>query len=133
MQSENKQISYDHLLYLQQHKTGALIKAACLMGGILGGADDETLEKLGSYAEKIGLAFQIKDDILDVESTEEELGKNIGSDKEQGKSTFVSLFGIEKAKEELVRLSDEAANLFSGNESAEFLGELAKYLAIRKN
>lgn len=133
MQSENKQISYDHLLYLQQHKTGALIKAACLMGGVLGGADEGTLEKLGSYAEKIGLAFQIKDDILDVESTEEELGKNIGSDKEQGKSTFVSLFGIEKAKEELARLSDEAANLFSGNESAEFLGELAKYLAARKN
>lgn len=133
MQSENKQIGYDHLLYLQQHKTGALIKAACLMGGILGGADEETLEKLGSYAEKIGLAFQIKDDILDVESTEEELGKNIGSDKEQGKSTFVSLFGLSKAKSELAELSEDAANLFGGNESADFLGELARYLAARKN
>ena len=133
MQSENKQIGYDHLLYLQQHKTGALIKAACLMGGILGGGDEVTLEKLGSYAEKIGLAFQIKDDILDVESTKEELGKNIGSDREQGKSTFVSLFGIQKAKEELRELSEDAAKLFGGNESAEFLSETAKYLAARKN
>lgn len=134
MQSENKQISYDELLNLQQHKTGALIKASCLMGGIMGGADEDMLEKLGSYAEKIGLAFQVKDDILDIESTDEELGKNTGSDKEQGKSTFVSLCGLDKAKEAVMTLSKEAADLFPGESESElFLRETAKYLAIRKN
>lgn len=134
MQSENKQISYEQLLCLQQHKTGALIKAACLMGGLLGGADEKTLEKLGVYAEKIGLAFQVKDDILDIESTDEELGKNTGSDKEQGKSTFVSLCGMDKAKETVVRLSKEAADLFPAeSESDLFLRETAEYLAIRRN
>ena len=134
MQSENKEISYDQLLYLQQHKTGALIKAACLMGGIIGGADEDMLEKLSVYAEKIGLAFQIKDDILDVESTDEELGKNTGSDSEQGKSTFVSLCGLDSAKETVLRLSKEAADLFPGNSESEiFLRETAKYLATRKN
>lgn len=134
MQSENKQISYDELVYLQQHKTGALIKAACLMGATLGGADNELLEKLSEYAEKIGLAFQIKDDVLDVESTDEELGKSIGSDSEQGKSTFVTVCGIDKAKEAVIALSDEAANLFDGDsESEKFLAETARYLASRKN
>lgn len=134
MQSENKQISYDELLCLQQHKTGALIKAACLMGAIVGGADEKMIEKLESYAEKIGLAFQVKDDILDVESTDEELGKNTGSDKEQGKSTFVSLCGLGSAKETVITLSKEAADLFPGeNESEKFLRETAEYLAIRKN
>lgn len=134
MQSENKQISYDHLLYLQQHKTGALIKAACLMGGIIGGADEKTLNNLEIYAEKIGLAFQVKDDILDIESTDEELGKNTGSDSEQGKSTFVSLCGIEQAKQTVISLSEEAAGLFPGeSESEVFLRETAEYLAHRKN
>ncbi len=134
MQAEHKKISYDELLCLQQHKTGALIKAACVMGAIAGGADEKTLKKLEIYAEKIGLAFQVKDDILDIESTDEELGKNTGSDREQGKSTFVSLCGLEKAKETVINLSNEAADLFTGeNESEEFLRETAHYLAIRKN
>ncbi|MBR6524317.1 MAG: polyprenyl synthetase family protein [Clostridia bacterium] len=134
MQAENKQISYDELLCLQQHKTGALIKAACLMGAIVGGADEKMLAKLESYAEKIGLAFQIKDDILDIESTDEELGKNTGSDKEQGKSTFVSLCGLEEAKLAVKRLSREAAQLFPGEGMSEtFLRETAEYLAVRTN
>ena len=134
MQAENKQISYDELLCLQQHKTGALIKAACLMGAIVGGADEKMLAKLESYAEKIGLAFQIKDDILDIESTDEELGKNTGSDKEQGKSTFVSLCGLEEAKLAVKRLSKEAAQLFPGEGMSEtFLRETAEYLAVRTN
>ena len=134
MQAENKKISYDELLCLQQHKTGALIKAACLMGAIVGGADEKTLNKLESYAEKIGLAFQIKDDILDIESTDEELGKNTGSDKEQGKSTFVSLCGLDEAKLAVERLSREAAELFPGEEMSEtFLRETAEYLAVRTN
>lgn len=134
MNSENKDISYDELLYLQQHKTGALIKAACLMGAIVGGGDDNILAKLESYAEKIGLAFQVKDDILDVESSAEELGKNIGSDIKQGKSTFVSICGLDEAKQTVYRLSKEAAEIFGGeNESEKFLRETAEYLATRKN
>ncbi|MFA7637179.1 MAG: polyprenyl synthetase family protein [Monoglobales bacterium] len=134
MQSENKQISYDELLYLQRHKTGALIKAACLMGAHIGGGDEKILAKLESYAEKIGLAFQVKDDILDVESSEEVLGKNIGSDRAQGKSTFVSICGLDEAKQTVERLSKEAAELFGGDsESERFLRETAEYLAKRKN
>lgn len=134
MQAENKKISYDELLCLQQHKTGALIKAACLMGAIVGGGEDKTLRKLESYAEKIGLAFQVKDDILDVESTDEELGKNTGSDKEQGKSTFVSLCGLNEAKLTVIRLSQEAADLFPGESQSEvFLRETAQYLATRRS
>lgn len=134
MQAENKKISYGELLCLQQHKTGALIKAACLMGAIIGGADKKMLDKLESYAEKIGLAFQVKDDILDIESTDEELGKNTGSDKEQGKSTFVSLCGLKEAKETVKRLSREAAELFPGeSESETFLRGTAQYLAVRTN
>lgn len=134
MKSENKQISYDELICLQSHKTGALIKASCVMGAIMGGADEKLIEKTGIYAEKIGLAFQIKDDILDVESTDEQLGKNVGSDAEQGKSTFVSIFGLEEAKNKVANLSKEAEELFQGESDAEnFLKETAKYLATRKN
>lgn len=133
MQSENKKISYEELVYLQQHKTGALIKAACLMGATVGGADDALINKLSDYAEKIGLAFQIKDDILDIESTDEELGKSIGSDSEQGKSTFVTVCGLEKSKEAVKMLSQQAANLFKGESNSEmFLIETAKYLANRR-
>ncbi len=134
MQSENKKIGKDMLIYLQQHKTGALIKAACLMGGIMGGADDDLLKKFEEYAEKIGLAFQIKDDILDIESTDEVLGKNTGSDAESGKSTFVTEFSMAEAKKMVEELSKDAAELFPGeNEYEVFLRETAYYLGKRNN
>lgn len=134
MESENKEIGYDELVYLQQHKTGALIKASCLMGAIIGGADDEMQNKLELYAKNIGLAFQIKDDILDVEGDGDILGKPIGSDAECGKSTFVTACGLEKSKEMVKVLSEEAANAVSGiNEYGDFLAWLALWLAERNH
>lgn len=134
MESENKEIGYDELVYLQQHKTGALIKASCLMGAIIGGADDELKNKLELYAKNIGLAFQIKDDILDVEGDGDVLGKPIGSDAECGKSTFVTACGLEKSKEMVKTLSEEAARAVSGiNEYGDFLAWLALWLADRNH
>lgn len=134
MESENKEIGYDELVYLQQHKTGALIKASCLMGAIIGGADDGLKNKLELYAKNIGLAFQIKDDILDVEGDGDVLGKPIGSDAESGKSTFVTACGLEKSKEMVKTLSEEAAAAVSGiNEYGDFLAWLALWLAGRNH
>ncbi len=134
MESENKEIGYDELVYLQQHKTGALIKASCLMGAIIGGADEELKNKLELYAKNIGLAFQIKDDILDVEGDGDVLGKPIGSDAECGKSTFVTACGLEKSKEMVKTLSEEAAKAVSGiNEYGDFLAWLALWLAERNH
>ncbi len=134
MESENKEIGYDELVYLQQHKTGALIKASCLMGAGIGGADEELKNKLELYAKNIGLAFQIKDDILDVEGDGDILGKPIGSDAESGKSTFVTACGLKKSKEMVKVLSEEAANAVSGiNEYGDFLAWLALWLAERNH
>ncbi|MBQ9097468.1 MAG: polyprenyl synthetase family protein [Clostridia bacterium] len=134
MEAENKEIGYDELVYLQQHKTGALIKASCLMGAVIGGADEELKNKLELYAKNIGLAFQIKDDILDVEGDGDVLGKPIGSDAESGKSTFVTACGIKKSKEMVKTLSEEAAAAVLGiNEYGDFLAWLALWLAERNH
>ncbi len=134
MQAEGRKIGYDELVYLQQHKTGALIKASCLMGAIIGGADEALQEKLALYAKNIGLAFQIKDDILDVEGNGEILGKPIGSDEKSEKSTFVTICGLEKSKEMVKSLSEEAANAVKDtNEYGDFLAWLAIWLAKRNH
>lgn len=131
MESENTDISYEKLVYLQNHKTGALIKAACLMGNVAGGGNYEV--ELETYAENIGLAFQIQDDILDVESTDEILGKPTGSDEKSNKSTFVTYFGTEKAKEKVFELSEKAAESVENiNEYGAALAYLARKLANRK-
>lgn len=130
LESENTDISYEKLVYLQNHKTGALIKAACLMGNIAGGGHYENI--LESYAGNIGLAFQIRDDVLDVESTEDVLGKPIGSDEKSHKSTFVTHFGTEKAKETVTELSEKAAaSVENINEYGAALAYLARKLAKR--
>ncbi len=114
-------------------KTGALIKAACQMGCILAGAEDK-LSAAGEYAEKIGLAFQITDDILDVTATTEELGKPIGSDKEQNKATYVSLYGIDKAKELSAQLLSEAKkSIDNAGLNSNFLLDMTDYILNRKN
>lgn len=114
-------------------KTGALIKAACQMGCILAGAE-EKLPAAEEYAEKIGLAFQITDDILDVTSSTEELGKPVGSDKEQNKATYVSLYGIEEAKQISAQLLDEAKmSISNAGLSGDFLPDMADYILKRKN
>jgi geranylgeranyl pyrophosphate synthase len=113
-------------------KTGALIKAACSIGCVLAGADKKKVKAAEDYADYLGLAFQIVDDILDETSTAEKLGKPIHSDKENNKSTFVSLFGIDKCKklvEELTNMAKTSLQPF-GPEADE-LKTLADYLCNR--
>lgn len=109
VENDGKPLEKQLLDYIYENKTSALIEAALMVGGILAGATDiEKLEQIGS---KIGIAFQIQDDILDVISSAEELGKPIGSDEKNNKTTYVTLEGIEKAGNEVQKLTDEAVGL----------------------
>lgn len=134
IESEGKEISDDVLKYMHKCKTGEMIKASVMCSAILCDANDEELEMLNSYAEKIGLAFQIKDDILDVEGNIEKLGKQVGSDASNNKSTFVSLYGLEDSKKILDDITKDAIKSIEafGNKGC-FLKGLAEYLAIRDN
>ena len=131
---ENSKAPLEVVLELYRLKTGALLKAAATIGCVLAGADDNMINSAVIFAEKVGLAFQIRDDILDVISTEEELGKPIGSDSESNKSTYVSLVGLEQAQKDVERLTNEAIDSLKafGNE-AEELKKLALQLVGRKN
>ena len=132
MEAERKQIGYDELVYLQRHKTGALIRAACVTGAVMGGAPQALIERLCGYADKIGLAFQIQDDILDQEGDGALLGKPTGSDRQQEKSTFLTVCGARKAKEMVRDLSDQAAREVEGlGEYGQFLAWFAGYLENR--
>ncbi len=134
MESEGKFISAEVLEYMHQCKTGALIKASILSAAALCQASADDFKRLEIYAENIGLAFQIKDDILDVEGNQELLGKPVGSDAANEKSTFVSLYGLEKSKEMLRTITKEAIqSIQSFGEKAEFLTALAQYLVSRQN
>ncbi|MBP1568171.1 MAG: polyprenyl synthetase family protein, partial [Oscillospiraceae bacterium] len=113
-----------NLRYMYSLKTGALIRTACRMGCIAAGASEEKIKLADEYAKKIGLAFQIIDDILDVTSTTEELGKPVGSDEENNKTTFVTVMGIEKAKEEADVLTGEAMALLENFDGSDFLKAL---------
>ena len=129
---EGKEITREDLEYIHKNKTGALLKLCVRMGAILAGASDEDLEKLTSYAEKIGLAFQIKDDILSEEGDEKILGKPVGNDKAMEKCTYVSKYGLKESKEILEKITKEAIEeLKSYGDKAEFLKELALYIKNR--
>ena len=129
---EGKQISEETLEYIHKHKTGALLTLCVRMGAILAEVSQEDLDRLTSYAEKIGLAFQIKDDILSEEGDEKVLGKPVGNDKILEKCTYVSKYGLSGAKEKLEELTKEAIEqLQTYHDKAEFLIELAKYIKER--
>ena len=129
---EGQQISEETLEYIHKNKTGALLTLCVRMGAILSEASQKDLDRLTSYAEKIGLAFQIKDDILSEEGDEKVLGKPVGNDKILEKCTYVSKYGLEGAKEKLDELTKEAIEeLKTYNEKAGFLIELAKYIKER--
>ena len=134
LDAENRQISAKELKTLHEGKTGAMFIAAVRGGAHLAGATDEQLLALTHFAELVGLAFQIQDDILDVTSTEEELGKPIGSDEKNHKSTYVSLYGLETAKKMSEETTQEALGcLDMFGEKAEPLREIAKMMCNRKN
>jgi len=129
---EGKEISKEILEYIHINKTGALLKLCVRMGAILAEASEKDLEKLTTYAEKIGLAFQIKDDILSEEGNPEITGKPVGNDKEMGKCTYVSYYGLDGAKKELDKIIEEAIEqLEKYGEKAEFLRQLALYIKNR--
>lgn len=123
----------DTLSYIDENKTGALIESSLMIGAILGGADDKAVEAIEKAGSNVGVAFQIQDDILDIVGNQEELGKPIGSDEKNGKSTYVSLYGMEGASAKVKELSDEASKILSdhGFENT-FLDELFQYLIYRK-
>ena len=129
---EGKEIMEEYLDYIHINKTGALLKLCVRMGAMLANCSENDLNKLTKYAEKIGLAFQIKDDILSEEGNEEILGKPVGNDKQLGKCTYVSKYGLNGAKEKLDIITKEAINeLKEYGEKAEFLKQLALYIQNR--
>lgn len=134
LQSEGTEASLKKLSGIDELKTGALIKAACLLGCYAAGKTDaDTLAKAETYAECVGHAFQIVDDILDVTSDSETLGKPVGSDVKNDKITYVSLMGVENAQTEVDRLTEKAVGALVGfDENTDFLKELAYNLAHRK-
>ena len=133
IESEGKEVDFPTLQYIHTHKTGALILVSVRVGATLGGANEETLKALTRFGEGIGLAFQIADDILNVEGKAALLGKNIGSDLSRRKATYPSLFGLEESKrraKELVTSAVEAIRSF-GSE-AEPLREIAWFILSRE-
>lgn len=135
VESEKKpdeMITREKLNFIYHLKTGALMEAAMSVGAILAGASEEEAARLEEVAARVGLAFQIQDDILDVTSTLEVLGKPIGSDEKNNKATYVTFEGIEKSKEDVKKLSEEAVEALSSfQKKDEFLQELFIYLIQR--
>ena len=132
MAGEGHALSRGELELLQSLKTGALISAAAQLGGIAAGATRDQLKQLDRYAQALGLAFQVRDDMLDVISSDQELGKPVGSDRANEKSTFVNALGLENCAQLVEELSQQAAEALAEFEQPEFLVWLAHALAERK-
>lgn len=133
VESEGTVIDKEKLDFIHLHKTSALLESAMVIGAILAGANKEEQNLVEKAAGKIGLAFQIQDDILDITSTTEELGKPVGSDEKNGKNTYVAFEGLEKSKEDVKKLSESAMeDLQKLPYENPFLIELIKELIERK-
>lgn len=129
---ENKEIDKETLLYIHEHKTGALISAASTAGAVLGNADEKKIKLFNDFGNFLGLAFQIKDDILDITSTTEVLGKPVHSDEKNSKNTYVSMFGLEKAEKDQIEYSKKAAEIAEEfGENGKFIYEFTKSLVNR--
>ena len=131
MAGEGHALTREELELLQSLKTGALITAAAQLGGIAAGAGPEELEKIRRYAQALGRAFQVRDDMLDVISSEQELGKPVGSDRANEKSTFVTALGLDGCEALVERLTQEAIDALEGFERPEFHIWLARKMACR--
>ncbi len=133
IESEGKpDISLETLHYIHTHKTGALLEACVLCGALLAGASEETVQRLSRFAQNIGLAFQIIDDILDITQTQEQLGKSAGKDLQAQKATYPSLLGLEESKRQAGQLVDEAkAQLAPFGKSAIPLCAIADFITSR--
>jgi geranylgeranyl diphosphate synthase type II len=132
-EKKDRLLSGEELLFIHEKKTGALLQSSMMIGAILAGAEKEQIELVERAARCIGVAFQIQDDILDVEGDEKLLGKPVGSDEKNNKSTYVTMNGMEKSKEDVLKLSKEAIDLFGTLPvQNEFLMELIKSLINRE-
>ncbi|WP_300331160.1 polyprenyl synthetase family protein [Fusobacterium sp.] len=135
IESENKKIDMETLKYIHKNKTGKLLRLPIEIGCVISEVSKEIREKLEKYADLIGLAFQIKDDILDIEGDFETLGKPIGSDAELNKATYPSLIGLDESKKLLEDIVNEAKEIIKENfseEKGKLLIELTDYIAFRK-
>ena len=129
IQAEQRECTEEDVLAIQDRKTGALINAACVLGAVAGGASEEQITAAAQFAAGLGLAFQIRDDMLDVIGTAEEMGKGVGTDA--AKNTFVRLYGLEKCEELVQKYTQYAIDALSVFEDTEYLIDLAKELTGR--
>ena len=123
----------EEIAFIYELKTCALLEASMMIGAILGGASEDELELVERMAKNIGMAFQIQDDILDLVGDEAKLGKPVGSDEKNEKTTYLTLHGLEASSTEVKRLSAEAVELAKQMNASEFLQELITYLTVREN
>jgi geranylgeranyl diphosphate synthase type II len=129
---EGKDIEAKTLEYIHAHKTGALIRASVRTGAILSGASTGLLARFSRFGEALGLAFQIRDDLLNVEGDRERLGKAVGTDASRGKATYPALHGVDKTRQRLSELVDESLDALSSMDGrAEPLRAIARYMATR--
>jgi len=132
MENEKRDsVTAENLMDMYKRKTGALIMASCVMGCIGANADEKKIKTATEYAYRLGLAFQIIDDILDVEGDSEVIGKPVGSDADENKTTFVTIYGVRKAKEIAKKITEEALGLLEGFDDNTFLKELTAMLLNR--
>lgn len=131
IEAEGKPVTRETVIGIHARKTGALIRGAVRIGAILADADESTLERLTAYGERIGLAFQIIDDILDIEGDQRKLGKQIGSDCKNEKATYPGAVGLEQARTDAARLIDESLTLF-GQDDDNILMYLARFIGQRE-
>ena len=129
--SEQRECTEDEVLAIQSRKTGALIRAACVLGTIAGGGSKEQIRAAAEFAGALGLAFQIRDDMLDVIGTQEEMGKGVGTD--ETKNTFLRIYGIEKCEELVNRYTDVAIAALDAFPDHTYMEDLAKQLTNRRN
>lgn len=132
LESESKSISSETLEYIHLNKTAALISAPLKVGAIIGGAMEDDIRNMKLAGKNLGLAFQIRDDILDIIGDEDKLGKNIGSDESKYKATYPSIHGLEKSKEKINVLTSEAIRILKQYDNSDFIVELSRYLTGRE-
>ena len=129
IQAEQRECTEEDVLAIQDRKTGALIRAACVLGAVAGGGTEEQINAAAQFAAGMGLAFQIRDDMLDVIGTAEEMGKGVGTDAD--KNTFVRLYGLEKCEELVQKYTDYAISALDVFDDTSFVKELALSLTAR--
>ena len=130
IQAESRELTEQEVIDIQSRKTGALINDACVLGVIAGGGTEEQIAAAARFAGALGMAFQIRDDMLDVIGTKEEMGKGVGTDA--AKNTFVRLYGLEKCEELVQKYTDTAISMLDAFDEKDFMISLAKSLTDRR-